>query len=459
MSPSDPPSAPRRWPAVVGVLATVIVVVASGLLVNDPDGVVASLGRQQVTPVAQPVTPRPEAVPPPVALDEGDLLTAEQVRRLEPRRTWRVVETATKATAEQPPPCGADRFADPESTDTLQRGYESSGRPAARIQVVQASELSTDTRQARAGYRRLSNQFAACAEPGAQLLDTLEATGVGNSARLFVVRAPGRPAATRVLGVARTGRIVTSTWATVPGDQRPKPGPHAQLLAAAVNGLCGQPGSGRCAAPPVVVAVPPLPVDDAPGMLAIIDLPPTSGSRAPWVSSRPRKATVNPAASSCDSTTFDSPRFSKARTRTFLKPEARVPDTFGLSQTVGVLPPKRAATFVAQVRDEVDACPEETLGTRAKLLLDDRGGAREVTAWRLRIEVGEDRTVDVYMAIMRDGAAVAQLGWVPSPRVTLADGDFEALAERALARLGELPTPTEQPRPRPADDSPPGVVG
>lgn len=458
MSPSDP-SRPRRWPAVVGALVAVGAVVVSGLLITDPDGVVASLGRQRVTASPSPTAPPPEAVPAPVALDEADLLEADQLRRLEPRRTWRVVETATKATAEQAAPCGADRFADPESTDTLQRGYESGGRPAARIRVVQASELSGDVRAARAGFRRLSNRFASCAEPGAQLLDTREVTGVGNRAMLFVVRAPGRPAAVRMLGVARTGRVVTTTWATVPGPERPRPAAHAQLLAAAVNGLCGAPGAGRCAAPPTALAVPPLPVDDAPGMLSLVDLPPTSGSDAEWVSSRPRKATLNPAASSCDGTTFDTPFFTRTRTRTFLKPDAKVPDTFGLSQTVGVLPLQRAERFVARVRERVDACVEESLGTRARSLIDRRSGDREITAWRLQVEVGEDRAVEVYMAIMRDGAAVAQLGWVPSSRVTLVDGDFEDLAERALARLGELPAPTQQPRPRPADDSPPGVVG
>lgn len=442
MATTDPPSdpRPRRWPLAVGALAAVGAVVLSGMLVADPDGVVADLDRQRVTASARP---EPAIEPEPVALDEADLLEAGQLARLEPRRTWRVVETATKATAEQAPPCGADRFADPASTSTLQRSYESSGRPAARIRVVQASELSADARTARAGFRNLATRFASCDESGAQLLDTLEVAGGGNRALLFVLRAPGRPIATRVLGLARTGRVVTTTWATVPAPERAEPAVHAQLLAAAVNGLCGRPGAGRCAAPPAAVAVPPLPVrDDARGMLTIVDLPPTLGADEEWVSSRPRAATVNPAASSCDRTTFDSARFNRTRTRTFLKPGARVPDTFGLSQTIGILQTQRAAQrFVEQVRSRVDACTEDGLGTRATVLLDRRDGDREITAWRLRVDVDEDRTVDIYMAILRHESAVAQLGWVPSPRVTLADGDFETLAERALERLAELRSP------------------
>ncbi len=42
------------------------------------------------------------------------------------------------------------------------------------------------------------------------------------------------------------------------------------------------------------------------------------------------------------------------------------------------------------------------------------------------------------MAIVRTGAGVAQVGFVPSGKVTMTDSDFTALAQRAADRLTYL---------------------
>ena len=51
------------------------------------------------------------------------------------------------------------------------------------------------------------------------------------------------------------------------------------------------------------------------------------------------------------------------------------------------------------------------------------------------------------MAIMRRGVAVAQVSFVPAPRVEMADGAFVDLAYRALARLVEMPKKDDATKP------------
>ena len=54
-------------------------------------------------------------------------------------------------------------------------------------------------------------------------------------------------------------------------------------------------------------------------------------------------------------------------------------------------------------------------------------------------EVTDDKSVSFLMGIVRDGTAVAQVGFVPVKGVTIAPDAFAALTERALDRLDAMP--------------------
>ena len=56
-------------------------------------------------------------------------------------------------------------------------------------------------------------------------------------------------------------------------------------------------------------------------------------------------------------------------------------------------------------------------------------------------EISDKSSVDFYMGIVRDGTSVAQVGFVPFGHSTMGPGAFNALVERALDRLPELPPP------------------
>ena len=156
---------------------------------------------------------------------------------------------------------------------------------------------------------------------------------------------------TQVVGVARTGGLTTTVVNTVTGmtdpAKEPDLEPSAGLLATAVSGLCTLPDAGNCAVTPKLKEASPVPVGRHPSLLVEADLPPVPTIEQPWVGTQPTKAKENLAATRCDDTQFTGPGFSKSLTRTFVIPAAtQLPPEFGLSETVGALPPKQAHAFI-----------------------------------------------------------------------------------------------------------------
>ena len=187
----------------------------------------------------------------------------------------------------------------------------------------------------------------------------------------------------------------------------------------------------------------PVPVAVAPGMLAEVDLPPVSGIVRPWVGTEPRKAMSNLAATGCDNTDFSSPPMSNNLTRSFVIPGAKLPDQFGLTQTVGTQPAGEARAFVAEVRRKMAACPDRDagLGTEVTELTNEQSERSDLSAWRLTTELSDDQSVTYLMGVVRNGTAISQVGFVPDPGATMTTDDFVDLVTRAGARLGAMPPP------------------
>ena len=119
----------------------------------------------------------------------------------------------------------------------------------------------------------------------------------------------------------------------------------------------------------------------------------------------------------------------------------QLPPEFGLSETVGALGRKDAQAFVDGIREKLEQCPDKDLGTDVEQLAEEESGPRDLSVWRLTVEVSEDKSVRFLMAVVRDGNAVAQLTFVPSGDVSVGPEPFVTLAHRAQERLGELATP------------------
>jgi hypothetical protein len=353
--------------------------------------------------------------------------------------------------------CQGGRYADMHGIGALVRTFSGTAPKAAKstkgtaqltgpLTAGQSAEASVDEAAGERTYKTTLDWYAGCASPRVQLLSTHRVMGVGDEATLLVLRNWSEPVTTQVVGVARTGGLTTTVVNTLTGmtdpTKEPDLEPSAGLLATAVSGLCTLPDAGNCAVTPKLKETSPVPVGKHPSLLIEADLPPVPTIDQPWVGTRPTKAKVNVAATRCDDTQFTGPGFTKSLTRTFVIPAAtQLPPEFGLSETVGALPPKQAHLFISDIRDKLTKCPDDDLGTDVEKIAVEESGRRDLYVWRLTVEVSEDRSVRFLMAAIREGGAVAQLTFVPSEDVSIGADPFVTLAHRAQERLRQLAIP------------------
>ena len=127
-------------------------------------------------------------------------------------------------------------------------------------------------------------------------------------------------------------------------------------------------------------------------------------------------------------------------TRTFVFPAKKQVDTFGLTQTVATDEDGAGRHVRRRGPQPHPQCGEANLGTSVDTLVNRSGKDAELTVWDLDVEISDNRTMQFWMAIMRDGNAVSQVGFTPAAGMTMARDDFAAIAERALERLSDLPS-------------------
>jgi hypothetical protein len=388
---------------------------------------------------SEAATPTPE----PADLPTDALLAANRVSRTT-GTPWTEVSTDDNSSGSGVVmPCQTDRYADPHGTAALVRTFEPR-KPAAAADAstaVQTAQASATGKAAARGFNTAVDWFAACGTDRAQLLGTYAVKGVGDNARLFELRTWKGSGSTIVAGVARTGQLTTTTLTRTPVSREPSLRHSAKLLADAVSGLCNLQGAGSCAFTPEVRPIAPVPAASVPAMLAEVDLPPVTGIRKPWVGTEPRQARSNAAATGCDQTDFSAGPVTNSVTRTFLVPDAKLPAQFGLTETIGSLPQRKAAAFVEQVRADLAKCPDKQMGTDVTKLKQVEGKGHDLTVWHVSTEISDHQSVDYLMGVVRSGTSVAQVGFVPAPQVSFAPGAFVGIVERALARLDAMPPP------------------
>ncbi|MFC4784277.1 hypothetical protein ACT8ZV_07370 [Nocardioides sp. MAHUQ-72] len=435
-------AARRRTHTAVGAIAAVAAVVVTGILVTDAAGVRPTLGRDHVVNATASRQPAARPEPSPEALPETALLTSAQVADDIAGNRWAEGPTTGNTGGDGLVlPCQQARYADPRGAAALVRTF--TARPSRGndgSQAFQTAEVSTSGKAARRTFDRTLGWYAGCTDRRVQLLSTHEVTGVGDEASLVVLRSWKEPT-TMVVGVARTGMVTTTTLARVPGTGAPAVTRSAQLLSAAVEGLCDLPDSGACSGRPRVRTAAPVPVGQVPGMIGEVDLPPVAGIARPWVGTEPRRAMTNIAATRCDEADFSGAGITNNLTRSFLVPGAKVPDEFGLTETVGSMPAPRAHAFVERVRSRLAACQDKDLGTDVTRLAQASTRTTDLTVWRVTTEISDQSSVVFFMGIARSGTSVAQVGFVPAGRFTMAPGAFPALVRRALDRLPAMPPP------------------
>ena len=435
----------RRGHRVTGLAAAAVALVAVSA------SAVTMLGDGAVTP-DDPVSPASgeadtAATPVPPTLERGDLLGERQVARLSPPGRWRAPRTSADEGV-MPTVCQTAPFADPDPMETLVREFRTVRRP--RVAAVQVAELSQTRRAARSAYAATMAWYADCAAPRTQLVSFHRLDGVGEEAAVLVLRRWGEGAGSIAVAVARTGRVVTSALRLSPDPAPPAVRPLAGVLAAAVDSLCGGVGADACTRKPVLRRVPPPPIAPEPGLLDDLDLPRAGSVTAGWRGTEPAPASPDAIVIACDDSDFSAPPVRRGRTRTFLIIGEDLPASFGITENAGSLDSAgEAQAFVDDVRGRLAGCEDEDPASTVSPLFDRSGGGLErrlgtggeVAGWRVRTEVSDSRSVEVVMAVVRRGRAVAQLGLVPAEGARIDTQDFLALAERAAERLRYLEGP------------------
>ncbi|MDT9592777.1 hypothetical protein RDV89_06845 [Nocardioides zeae] len=434
----------RRVHTVVGVATAVAAVVASGAVVHDDSGTATSLARS-VEREGAPATPTPE--PPPSTFGTDMLLDAQQVGSVTGTGWSAEVDDNTSGDG-LVVPCQQSRYADVEGlagyvstfTPTGEQGEQGGqeGQQDAGQRVLQINELSRQAEEADATFDTWRGWFAGCSVPRTQLVGTYDVTGVGDEAAAFVLSTAGDPGTLLTAGVARTGDVTTVVAYDGVGAAQDSREGVVQLLAGAVDRLCAADDSRTCATTAEARSRLPFPVGETPQMLDVIDLPPLGSVDQPWTATRPVEASANDAATVCDAAQFSN--LTDPLTRTFVVTDAGLPDTFGLTQTVGALPDDQAADdFVGTIEGRMGSCVSQDLVTDVTPI----GGADfddgRLLAWRLDVRVDEDRTVSILMGVARVGNRVTQVGFAPTGNQDVDDETFTQIVTRARERLAAAP--------------------
>lgn len=433
-------AARRRTHTLIGAAAAVAAVVVTGTVVSGStlEGLPAAEGPDR-TGSNEPTG----AAPPAAAFTTERLLTAGELGGLVGGAGWTEVDTSDNSRGSgRVSPCQQDRYADPSGVATMVRTFDTAptkGEPT--LAAVQYAELSSTTSASRRAWHRMVRWYAGCVTPRTQLIGTYSVSGVGDEARMFHLRNWRSPASTYVVGVARTGQIITTTFTRTTAMRDPDLRASSRLLGGAINGLCTTTPNARCATEPELTEIAPLPVGVAPSLLVEADLPPVARVSQPWVGTEPREARSNVASTRCDRADFSQQGISNAMTRTFLVPGADVPPAFGITETVASMSPDRAKEFVKTVRGRMASCPDRDPGSDVAPLASFSDGDRDMSLWRVTTELSDNETVTYLMGIVRVGSSVGQVGFVPTREVVMQPGAFDTLVRRAMARLAYQPAP------------------
>lgn len=414
----------RRRFAVTGAVVTAATVLAAGGFVTH--------GRTGPVQEADRVPPVTRAM----------LLTAAGFDPITPAKThWSVTDTSDNTAGSGiNTACQAARFADPAGVAALVRTFTATGTAPAT--AVQSVEISASPTAAKDAYTTTRGWYADCKAARIQLIDAFKVLGVGDQAEVLRMRIPAKRTRSFLIGLVRTGAVTTSTVVVTRSSQPGSPASLAQVLARSVRALCDSPVAGLCVRAVTTEPTRPPPSGEFPGMLANVDLPALKRISEPWVGTDPVPANANVTATPCDQADFARAKAINPLTRTFLIPQAKLPNRFGLSETVGRFRSERAATaFVDKIIKRVQACPRKELGSTVSHQIIDRRASRRATfaMWRIDSQVNKaEDTIRFWMGVAQVGRSVAQVTMTPVAGADTDEQAFRTMMARARDRLYEV---------------------
>ncbi|MEH3032973.1 MAG: hypothetical protein PGN07_02780 [Aeromicrobium erythreum] len=369
-------------------------------------------------------------------LSDENLLNARQVGGLDQGGRWRVTDTSEDREERAPyATCPTRRFANDDPLRVFVRTFSGDGAGSPR--AAQAIEVSRDDQAATKAFQRTLGWYANCQQPRIQLIGSYVVKRPFGDFQVLRLRSNRSPERIITVGFATSGRVTLTLVHEVAGTRPPTTTDFARTLNASVSKICRDSG-GRCSDDFEVSAAPPPRTDTAPAFLGVVDLPPVGRIDRVWAGVdpfRPEKG-KNPAATVCDAADFFGDDVEDVRSRVFVIPGARLPQEFGVAETVGRFASQDdAKSFVSTVKDKVKGCPDDNLSAKISQRTSVKGDGFSGTSWRIGFEITKGQWVYYRMAVVRRGDVVAQTTFTPAGQNDIGKGAFTELAARAGERL------------------------
>lgn len=423
----------RRRNTVLLVAAAIALVAGGGFVVTDGD----ALATRADVPKREKIgAESADLVLQAQEIGTDDLLTMSQVKRLDPDKPWKLVDTDEDVTSTTPyATCPPERFANDDPLRAFVRTFEVDGGENER--VAQAIEVSRNDSSAEEAYERLVRWYADCSHPRTQLVGSYLVEREFGDFRILQLRSNRSPERTFTVGFSHSGTVTSTLVHEVDGDSGPDVADFARTLNDSVAQVCKDSG-GRCPDDDIEpVRTDPPRTSEAPEFLGIVDLPPIADIDKVWAGVDPSTPEDNPAATQCDSANFRAKEVTSTQSRVFVIPEAsELPQEFGVAETVGRFDSDDdAKAFVKKIEKRMTDCEDDNLSAEVDEKTDIESGDDRGTAWRVGLEVNKKSRVYYRMALVRHGADVAQVTFTPAEEYDIDQKTFAALAERAAQRL------------------------
>ncbi len=444
-----PRSERTRWALVLGAVAAVVVVgLAIGyavLGVGKSQGTSPSASQSAGSGSTAPTTGGtggPSATTGGALLTDGSMLSAEQAKRLDSKRSWKVALTQRGASDDAPAPAcfgAAQDDGQPVSQQKILRVLSSSGKSSPSA-LHEATAYATPEEAAQA-FGGASKTLGTCAAAGTYLASGRAIRGIGDqSASAVAAVLEGKKTTLHSVIVSRTGRVVNIVDASGPGDGVPVTN-TAAALAEVTKGQCSAAG-GKCDADPQVKVGPPPLGGDEPGYLAAGDLPPAGGSLTPWNAAPVELPKDDFPGASCETVNWATVPAVNRATRVYLQPDSGKA-YFGVNEILIRAKDAKAATaLVDKIKKDLETCKERRLtatvdkpkkvssvGARASAIAGYTAVVRQKTA---------NGTDKFRVGIVSVGNKVAYTFANPDSTFDFTDAQWNAIAVRAGERFTQI---------------------
>jgi len=345
-------------------------------------------------------------------------------------------EQKTESTVTQDSPAPLCFVASPDlPTPTAQAQRKLSATGASLLHRITSYATAADASQV---YAQRLTQLGQCSNIPVYLSNGATVSSLGDEAVgvTAVIQDPTAQYHTVIL--VRTGSMIL----TYDIAQAGAPIAYESILAVAattVTALCST-ANGGCSASPVATTGMP-PNSAVPGWLTVSDLPRITTGMGRWNATSP-KTTVSTAGSACENVTFSTVAGpNQRRQRTYLLTEdTKVPKDFGLDEVIlDFDTADAAATFAAQLKTSITACPARTatakLGNTGDITATGANGQAVTGFWRTVTQSTNPTTTFVFrVGVASVGTRVVYLLATPSATFDFTDADWAAITARAGQR-------------------------